>query len=181
MTDPASPSAASRADLPEPRTKAGQEMESWLREPEDYEWGRKVTNAILAIENEAAAPAPLSASPIVHLCPPEGSGIMPCCGRTPFEATDDRMTLDPALVTCRTEPQAEPLKAALERIEHRAFDPNDECRYCGADIEDAHDDLCPYVIASKALDALQSPQADAGDRWTAEQGYVPAPESGPTE
>ncbi len=38
---------------------------------------------------------------IVHACPPEGSGIMPCCGRTPFDAPlTDRMTLDPALVTC---------------------------------------------------------------------------------
>jgi hypothetical protein len=32
-------------------------MESWLREPEDYAWGRKVTDAILAIEAEAAPPA----------------------------------------------------------------------------------------------------------------------------
>lgn len=36
----------------------------------------------------------------VHQCPPEGSGIMPCCGRTPFEAMSDRMTLDPRRVTC---------------------------------------------------------------------------------
>jgi hypothetical protein len=39
---------------PEPRTAAGQAMEEWLREREDYEWGRKVTTAILAIEAEAA-------------------------------------------------------------------------------------------------------------------------------
>jgi hypothetical protein len=38
---------------PEATTKAGQAMEAWLREPENYEWGRKVTNAILAIETEA--------------------------------------------------------------------------------------------------------------------------------
>lgn len=37
---------------------------------------------------------------IVHACPPDGSGRMPCCGRTPFEVPKDRMTLDPALVTC---------------------------------------------------------------------------------
>lgn len=37
----------------------------------------------------------------VHACPPDGSGIMPCCGRTPFEVPrTDRMTSDPALVTC---------------------------------------------------------------------------------
>jgi alkylhydroperoxidase family enzyme len=40
---------------PEATTKAGQAMEAWLREPENYEWGRKVTNAILAIEAEAVA------------------------------------------------------------------------------------------------------------------------------
>jgi hypothetical protein len=38
---------------------------------------------------------------ITHQCPPEGSGIMPCCGRTPFEVPGtDRMTLDAALVDC---------------------------------------------------------------------------------
>ena len=36
-----------------------------------------------------------------HACPPGDSGTMPCCGRTPFEVPgSDRMTLDPALVTC---------------------------------------------------------------------------------
>lgn len=35
-----------------------------------------------------------------HQCPPEG-GVMPCCGLTPFEVpSTDRITLDPALVTC---------------------------------------------------------------------------------
>lgn len=29
----------------------------------------------------------------VHACPPEGTGVMPCCGRTPFEVPrTDRMT-----------------------------------------------------------------------------------------
>jgi hypothetical protein len=38
---------------------------------------------------------------VTHRCPPEGSGLMPCCGRTPFEVSRcDRITLDPALVTC---------------------------------------------------------------------------------
>lgn len=40
-------------------------------------------------------------SEITHQCPPEGSGLMPCCGRTPLQVPDtDRLTLDPALVTC---------------------------------------------------------------------------------
>jgi len=38
----------------------------------------------------------------VHLCPPSGSGAMPCCGLPPFEVREHRMTLDPALVTCWT-------------------------------------------------------------------------------
>ena len=38
---------------------------------------------------------------IVHRCPPAGETRMPCCGRTPFEVPrGDRMTGDPALVTC---------------------------------------------------------------------------------
>jgi hypothetical protein len=41
----------------------------------------------------------------VHACPPKGSGIMPCCGRTPFEVpSTDQMTLEPASVTCVTPP-----------------------------------------------------------------------------
>jgi hypothetical protein len=38
---------------------------------------------------------------VIHLCPPEGSGLMPCCGRTPFEARQSRMTVNPSLVTCK--------------------------------------------------------------------------------
>jgi hypothetical protein len=42
------------------------------------------------------------ATSTVHMCPPDGEGTMPCCGATPFEryASDERMTLDPELVTC---------------------------------------------------------------------------------
>ena len=40
-------------------------------------------------------------SEVTHLCPPDGEFLMPCCGLTPFEASrTDRITLDPALVTC---------------------------------------------------------------------------------
>ena len=35
-----------------------------------------------------------------HACPPNGSGIMPCCGCTPFEKMGDRITNDHHLVTC---------------------------------------------------------------------------------
>lgn len=42
---------------------------------------------------------------VVHMCPPEGSGLMPCCGRTPFEVPrwEHRITLQPSLVTCTGE------------------------------------------------------------------------------
>ena len=49
-----------------------------------------------------------------HHCPPEGSGVMPCCGRTPFEVSrTDRMAEDPALVTCGPDRVVD-LMAALE-------------------------------------------------------------------
>lgn len=39
--------------------------------------------------------------PVIHLCPPKGSGEMPCCDRTPFEVPiTDLMTLDVSVVTC---------------------------------------------------------------------------------
>lgn len=41
-------------------------------------------------------------SEIVHQCPPRGSGLMPCCGRSPLETQGDRMTTNPDLVTCVT-------------------------------------------------------------------------------
>jgi hypothetical protein len=41
---------------------------------------------------------------VVHRCPPEGTSVMPCCGRTPFEvATTDRLTVHAEHVTCETE------------------------------------------------------------------------------
>ena len=37
----------------------------------------------------------------VHACPPEGSGIMPCCGRAPFEVPGTALiTMFGPLVTC---------------------------------------------------------------------------------
>lgn len=38
---------------------------------------------------------------IVHASPPDGSGLTPCCGRTPFELPQtDRITRGPGRVTC---------------------------------------------------------------------------------
>lgn len=53
---------------------------------------------------------------VIHQCPPEGSGIMPCCGRTPFERRSDRITVDPKLVTCG-KPALYPTKTRL-RLAH---------------------------------------------------------------
>ncbi|MFE3326856.1 hypothetical protein [Streptomyces sp. NPDC059176] len=40
-------------------------------------------------------------TPVAHACPPKGSGVMPCCGRTPFEVPrTDRISVDPFEVTC---------------------------------------------------------------------------------
>jgi hypothetical protein len=51
---------------------------------------------------------------IVHACPPDGSGLTPCCGRTPFELPlTDRISSE-VPVTCTTTPAvvAEPGKEA---------------------------------------------------------------------
>lgn len=40
-------------------------------------------------------------SETTHACPVGDGAFTPCCDRTPFELPrTDRMTLDPALVTC---------------------------------------------------------------------------------
>lgn len=50
---------------------------------------------IEAIDRRAAA------DETVHAFPPQGSGLTPCCGRTPFELPPtDCMTAIPSLVTC---------------------------------------------------------------------------------
>jgi hypothetical protein len=62
----------------------------------------------LELEPERAAvlrqnlAGPEAAREVVHACPPHGSGLTACCGRTPFELLrTDRMSGDPAAVTCR--------------------------------------------------------------------------------
>lgn len=58
----------------------------------------RVTDRDLA--NNAVTVA-VTAREVTHACPPTGSGVMPCCERTPFEVPRwHRMTLDPDLVTC---------------------------------------------------------------------------------
>lgn len=51
----------------------------------------------------------LPPAPPVHGCPLDGSGVTPCCGRTPFELPrTDRMATDSTPVTC---PGAAPVSA----------------------------------------------------------------------
>lgn len=44
----------------------------------------------------------LPSAEVTHACPPDGpQGVMPCCGRTPFEVSHlDRMTVHGDMVTC---------------------------------------------------------------------------------
>lgn len=43
----------------------------------------------------------VTAHEVIHACPPDGSGLTPCCERTPFELPRwHRLTLDAELVTC---------------------------------------------------------------------------------
>lgn len=45
------------------------------------------------------------ALPVVHMHPQAGSGVMLCCGLTPFETREDaRITIDRDAVTCRGNP-----------------------------------------------------------------------------
>ena len=75
------------------------------------------TSAPAAFEADLASktsPKAGSKPEIVHGCPPDGSGLTPCCGRTPFELPlGDRISSE-APITCATAPAvvAEPGKEA---------------------------------------------------------------------
>ena len=53
---------------------------------------------------------------VVHACPPKGSGVMPCCGATPFEKQGERLTTNPALVTCDRQRLAADLDEARAQV-----------------------------------------------------------------
>lgn len=47
--------------------------------------------------------------PTTHASPPDGSGLTPCCERSPFELPrGDRMTVEAEHVTCPVSPSSEP-------------------------------------------------------------------------
>jgi hypothetical protein len=65
--------------------------------------GYKPANNVVRGADPAAGPrtSPPPCS-VVHQCPPDGAGVMPCCNRTPFEVSrTDRMTTDADAVTCK--------------------------------------------------------------------------------
>lgn len=51
----------------------------------------------------------------IHACPPPGEGMMPCCGRPPFEVMGDRMTRNPEHVNC----DRERLQAEVEKLKSK--------------------------------------------------------------
>jgi hypothetical protein len=67
--------------------------------PEDLE-GREVELKLRRGEDGSAQIAERRAI-VTHLCPPDGTGEMPCCGLPPFDVPrSDRITEDKELVTC---------------------------------------------------------------------------------
>lgn len=46
---------------------------------------------------------------IIHACPPDGSGLMPCCGRSPIDVPlTERISLDGSTITCTGRAKALP-------------------------------------------------------------------------
>ena len=70
-----------------------------LRQVLDQRDELTATRDLLTAEN-ARLQKERDAARVVHACPPKGSGVMPCCGATPFEKQGERLTADPALVNC---------------------------------------------------------------------------------
>jgi hypothetical protein len=55
-----------------------------------------------AVVDRVAAETPPAETETVHACPPDGSGLTPCCGRTPFELPrTDRISSEADAITCR--------------------------------------------------------------------------------
>jgi hypothetical protein len=71
---------------------------------------QQMTKAMMRLPNTTlSGPKPAAGSgyarkdgSVVHLCPSDGEGAMPCCGLTPFEVPPtDRLTSNSQLVTCK--------------------------------------------------------------------------------
>ena len=70
-----------------------------LRQVLDQRAELTATRDLLTAEN-ARLQKERDAARVVHACPPKGSGVMPCCGATPFEKQGEWLTVNPALVNC---------------------------------------------------------------------------------
>lgn len=69
--------------------------EDFQAEEDGFEAAEKVLRDNVPRESD------LTPLPVQHMGPPEGSGLMPCCRRTPFELSGgEQMTYDPAHVSC---------------------------------------------------------------------------------
>lgn len=56
---------------------------------------------IIGVDFTGLKPEIVETPTTVHACPPEGGGLTPCCGRTPFELpSNERLTAHGELVTC---------------------------------------------------------------------------------
>ncbi|MFT9821192.1 hypothetical protein [Lysinibacillus sp. NPDC056185] len=70
-----------------------------------------VARQILGTTTDTTVAAPVTeAAPVavIHACPgPDDNGTSPCCHRPPFEVRSERITRDPALVTCPGAPATE--------------------------------------------------------------------------
>ena len=94
----------------------------------------------------------MEASPLVpvHQTPrSDDDGMMPCCGRPPIEVLNERMTLDPSLVTCG--------KQAWLRVDHPVVA---EGVLAMAGIQCERADLADFNdrLVMVRLDAAQDPQ-----------------------
>ncbi|MEV5163882.1 hypothetical protein AB0K66_04540 [Streptomyces werraensis] len=77
----------------------------WPDEPRNspYALGqRDAANELRRMADETATETPAE---VIHACPPDGSGLTPCCGRTPFELPRTDRISSEAPTTC-TEPAA---------------------------------------------------------------------------
>lgn len=102
----------------------------------------------------------------IHQSPPNGAGTMPCCGRTPYEASlADRMTLDSSAVTCaRTDVPslrmlvAERLSNAIQAWEAWSGDEVDKPADC--DMDWSLDEYLADVATRTFVDWLPTPAAE---------------------
>jgi hypothetical protein len=60
----------------------------------------QILKLAMDLDEAKARSAKDDAGVTIHACPPRGAGLMPCCGKTPFEVMGDRMTSNPAHVNC---------------------------------------------------------------------------------